>query len=400
MQKYTNRYLIDLSKISEFDKDHLRIHKETFNDKSHPEFFYFADLGINYVDTDFEDAGLVNQVYKELVNEQDFRYNLNSKYTILKERFRNNFDLRGKQIFCLYDEKGNLLKLFSGNTTNLILTKEFPNVTNRIVHKFQTTKHFNRAKLALIGGRFNSMDLESDPIDWATVKKILKICVEENEIALPKNPNEDDLDKFRKECKEKIDFVASGRYNGRVAKISKLIQQLEELKTQTTRLQSIISGADCLERLRKDPNNNGEYEDSKYSIWLSYKGNYDKVLGGFAIAHRNAKQLWDSKRNKPLVRGAAEPSKIVYNMIMNFGIPDPLKEVSSCKGVFTSFMKDKREVETLLKEKYFIEPTATNQCNIEGFYNPSLLIEELSKGEIPFESVQSLETWENFFKNN
>ena len=104
--------------------------------------------------------------------------------------------------------------------------------------------------------------------NWASVK--------ENEIALPKNPNNKDLEKFRKECRDKINFVSNGRYSGRVALIAKLINELEEQKTNTTRLQSIVSGADCLERLRNDPKNAGEYEDSKYSKWLSYKGNYDR----------------------------------------------------------------------------------------------------------------------------
>ena len=404
MQTYSNRFLIDLSKISEFKEEHLDTHASFFNEKNNPEFFLqFADLGIVYEDTGLEESELINEVYQKLGNEQDYRHGMNQKYATLKERFNNNFDLRGKQIFCLYDgnpDDGEIIDIFSGNTTNLVLTKEHPNVTNRIVHKFRTTKHFNRAKLALIGGRFNSLDLEHDPIDWETVIKILKICVKENEIALPKNPNNKDLEKFRKECRDKINFVSNGRYSGRVALIAKLTNELEEQKTNTTRLQSIVSGADCLERLRNDPKNAGEYEDSKYSKWLSYKGNYDKVLGGFAIAHRNSKELWDFENNKPLVQGAGDPSKIIYNMILTFGIPDPINEVGFCRKIFNSLMKDKREVESLLQEKVFSNPVKTNQCNIEGFYNPSLLIEELSNGEIPFESVQSLETWEEFFKNN
>ena len=72
--------------------------------------------------------------------EQPYRKGSNKKWSLLLERFRSGFDLRGKQIFAVYDINGKIIDVFGGNTTHSIMDKNFSQIDNRIVHKFVITE--------------------------------------------------------------------------------------------------------------------------------------------------------------------------------------------------------------------------------------------------------------------
>ena len=63
-------------------------------------------------------------------------------------------------------------------------------------------------------------------------------------------------------------------------------------------------------------------------------------------------------------------------------------------------VREQDETETFLKEKFMTNGEIGYTSNIEGFYNPSGKVEELSKGKIPMGKVMPRKVWEDFFNQN
>jgi len=388
----TNPYKVDLSKLVEFTESHLDLHKSFFNKTTHPEFFIFPDMGIEYEDTILEESVVINNKQSKLMK-QKFRKSSNSKYNTIKQDMKNSgFDLRGKCIHVVYDENDNPICVFGGNTSNTILLNE-TNVENRIVHKFRATKNFSMAKLIQIGGRLNSLDLTVDPISWEDVVEIIRQLVEEREIALPRNPTHKDKENFGKQIGDRISFIANERYNSsKKGEISSLIIELTESITGQKTLSTVKKGVHLLDVLREKSN---MFEDNAVSRWIAYGVNFDKVLYGFGVQYGQAVRDWDSK-----LEGAIDPSLISWNMIIHFGTPDPTSELKFLRDKFQTFISDEDNTMTLLNEVYYHNPVKTNRCNIFGFHNPSKLVEELSGGKMELDGVYPRQVWESFFKNN
>lgn len=390
----TNKFIVDLSKITTFTQEMLDAHQSAFNPNLKPEFFYYQEMGIAYSETGLEDASKINDALENSkLMEQSYRKGSNKKYSLLLERFRSGFDLRGKQIFVVYDINGKIIDVFGGNTTHSIIDKNFSQIDNRIVHKFVVTEAFSFAKLLRIGGRQNSLELEFDPISWDDTVEIIRGLIKEKEIALPKNPTEKQKVKFANDIREEISYIANGRHDGKEKNINALILTLEEEITDKVRLQSVKGGATLLEELRKTEAH--KYEDNKYTKWLSYSANYDKILPGFAKQYRECKNNYDIDPSE-----FPNPLKINFNVVVHFGTPDPRDEVNFIKDLFTTFIREQDETETFLKEKFMINGEVGYTSNIEGFYNPSEKIKELSKGKIPMGKVMPRKVWEDFFNQN
>jgi hypothetical protein len=388
----TNPYKVDLSNLVEFTETHLDLHKSFFNKQTHPEFFIFPDMGLEYEDTILEESVVLNSKQSKLMK-QGMRKGSNSKYNGIKHDIKNGgFDLRGKCLHVVYDENDNPLCIFGGNTNNTILLNE-TNVQNRIVHKFRATKNFSMAKLIQIGGRLNSLDLTVGPISWEDVVYIIRQLIKEREIALPRNPTHKDKEKFGLEIAERISFIANERYNSsKKGEISSLIIELEESITGQKTLSTVKKGIHLLDALREKSN---QFEDNAVSRWIAYSSNFDKVLYGFGVQYGLAVKDWSEK-----VEGAIDPNLISWNMIIHFGTPDPTNELSYLRDKFQTFISDEENTMTLLNEVYYHQPVKTNRCNIFGFHNPSKLVEELSGGEIKLDEVYPKEVWVKFFKNN
>lgn len=388
----TNPYKVDLSNLVEFTESHLDLHKSFFNKQTHPEFFIFPDMGIEYEDTILEESAVINNKQSKLMK-QSYRKSSNSKYNTIKHDMKNSgFDLRGKCLHVVYDENDNPIDTFGGNTNNTILLNE-TNVENRIVHKFRATKNFSISKLRQIGGRLNSLDLTVDPISWEDVVEIIRQLIEEREIALPRNPNQKDKEKFGLEIADRISFIANERYNtSKKGEISSLIIELTAKITGQKSLSTVKKGVHLLDVLREKSN---LFEDNAVSRWIAYSSNFDKVLYGFGVQYGLAVKDWEEK-----VEGAIDPSLISWNMIIHFGTPDPTNELSYLRDKFQTFISDEENTMTLLESVYYHNPVKTNRCNIFGFHNPSKLVEELSGGEIKLDEVYPKEVWVKFFKNN
>lgn len=388
----TNPYKVDVSNLVEFTESHLDLHKSFFNKQTHPEFFIFPDMGIEYEDTILEESVILNNKQSKLMK-QKFRKSSNSKYNTIKQDMKNSgFDLRGKCLHVVYDENDNPICVFGGNTSNTILLNE-TNIENRIVHKFRATKNFSMSKLIQIGGRLNSLDLTVDPISWEDVVEIIRQLIEEREIALPRNPTQKDKEKFGLEIADRISFIANERYNtSKKGEISSLIIELTRKITGQKSLSTVKKGVHLLDVLREKSN---MFEDNAVSRWIAYSSNFDKVLYGFGVQYGLAVKDWEEK-----VEGAIDPNLISWNMIIHFGTPDPTNELSYLRDKFQTFISDEENTMTLLENVYYHNPIKTNRCNIYGFHNPSKLVEELSGGEIKLDEVYPKEVWEKFFKNN
>ena len=373
-----NKFIVDIKTTVAFTDAHLEISKQAFNPETHPEYFHLSDKGVEYDDTILMEEDEVN-VLANLKMTQAFRLGSNKKFGGVKTSLLKGYDLRAKGIFIVVDSEGNQLALFSGNTSNSILTSHTP-LQNRIVHVFRTNSFFSTAKLAQIGGRFNSLDLESDPISWEDVEKIVRTNVEEGEVALVKNPNPAETGIFLAGISEMINYIGDGRFDTQTVKIAGLQNTLLESVTGKSTLITIKNPEQLLTILRTDfPL---EFIDGKYNKFVGYSCFSEKILPTLAKAWRKD----------------GYSDKINYDLIIHFGTPSPVDPVGTIRSLFTTFFNEWEEMKDFYEFAYFKSPVEeTGRFEIQGFYQPSAELEEQSDGKFPMGSVVSYDDLVKYF---
>lgn len=373
-----NKFIVDIKTTVAFTDAHLEISKQAFNPETHPEYFHLSDKGVEYDDTILMEEDEVN-VLANLKMTQAFRLGSNKKFGGVKTSLLKGYDLRAKGIFIVLDKDGNQIALFSGNTSNSILTSHTP-LQNRIVHVFRTNSFFSTAKLAQIGGRFNSLDLESDPISWEDVEKIVRTNVEEGEVALVKNPNPAETGIFLAAISEMINYIGDGRFDTQTVKIAGLQNTLLESVTGKSTLITIKNPEQLLTILRTDfPL---EFIDGKYNKFVGYSCFSEKILPTLAKAWRKD----------------GYSDKINYDLIIHFGTPSPVDPVGTIRSLFTTFFNEWEEMKDFYEFAYFKSPVEeTGRFEIQGFYQPSAELEEQSDGKFPMGSVVSYDDLVKYF---
>jgi hypothetical protein len=373
-----NKFIVDIKTTVAFTDAHLEISKQAFNPETHPEYFHLSDKGVEYDDTILMEEDEVN-VLANLKMTQAFRLGSNKKFGGVKTSLLKGYDLRAKGIFIVLDKDGNQIALFSGNTSNSILTSHTP-LQNRIVHVFRTNSFFSTAKLAQIGGRFNSLDLESDPISWEDVEKIVRTNVEEGEVALVKNPNPAETGIFLAGISEMINYIGDGRFDTQTVKIAGLQNTLLESVTGKSTLITIKNPEQLLTILRTDfPL---EFIDGKYNKFVGYSCFSEKILPTLAKAWRKD----------------GYSDKINYDLIIHFGTPSPVDPVGTIRSLFTTFFNEWEEMKDFYEFAYFKSPVEeTGRFEIQGFYQPSAELEEQSDGKFPMGSVVSYDDLVEYF---
>jgi hypothetical protein len=373
-----NKFIVDIKTTVAFTDAHLEISKQAFNPETHPEYFHLSDKGVEYDDTILMEEDEVN-VLANLKMTQAFRLGSNKKFGGVKTSILKGYDLRAKGIFIVLDKDGNQIALFSGNTSNSILTSHTP-LQNRIVHVFRTNSFFSTAKLAQIGGRFNSLDLESDPISWEDVEKIVRTNVDEGEVALVKNPNPAETGIFLSAISEMVNYIADGRFDTQTVKIAGLQNTLLESVTGKSTLITIKNPEQLLTILRTDfPL---EFIDGKYNKFVGYSCFSEKILPTLAKAWRKD----------------GYSDKINYDLIIHFGTPSPVDPVGTIRSNFTTFFNEWEEMKDFYEFAYFKSPVEeTGRFEIQGFYQPSAELEEQSDGKFPMGSVVSYDDLVEYF---
>jgi hypothetical protein len=373
-----NKFIVDIKTTVAFTDAHLEISKQAFNPETHPEYFHLSDKGVEYDDTILMEEDEVN-VLANLKMTQAFRLGSNKKFGGVKTSLLKGYDLRAKGIFIVLDKDGNQIALFSGNTSNSILTSHTP-LQNRIVHVFRTNSFFSTAKLAQIGGRFNSLDLESDPISWEDVEKIVRTNVEEGEVALVKNPNPAETGIFLAGISEMINYIGDGRFDTQTVKIAGLQNTLLESVTGKSTLITIKNPEQLLTILRTDfPL---EFIDGKYNKFVGYSCFSEKILPTLAKAWRKD----------------GYSDKINYDLVIHFGTPSPVDPVGTIRSNFTTFFNEWEEMKDFYEFAYFKSPVEeTGRFEIQGFYQPSAELEEQSDGKFPMGSVVSYDDLVKYF---
>ena len=373
-----NKFIVDIKTTVAFTDAHLEISKQAFNPETHPEYFHLSEMGLEYDDTILMEEDEVN-VLANLKMTQAFRLGSNKKFGGVKTSLLKGYDLRAKGIFIVLDKDGNQIALFSGNTSNSILTSHTP-LQNRIVHVFRTNSFFSTAKLAQIGGRFNSLDLESDPISWEDVEKIVRTNVEEGEVALVKNPNPAETGIFLAGISEMINYIGDGRFDTQTVKIAGLQNTLLESVTGKSTLITIKNPEQLLTILRTDfPL---EFIDGKYNKFVGYSCFSEKILPTLAKAWRKD----------------GYSDKINYDLIIHFGTPSPVDPVGTIRSLFTTFFNEWEEMKDFYEFAYFKSPVEeTGRFEIQGFYQPSAELEEQSDGKFPMGSVVSYDDLVKYF---
>ena len=373
-----NKFIVDIKSIVEFTDAHLEISKTAFNPETHPEYFHLSEMGLEFDKTVLMEGSDVN-VLANLKMTQLFKKGSNKKYTKVKNSLLKGYDLRAKGIFIVVDSDDNQLALFSGNTTTHILDNNTP-LQNRIVHRFVANSFFSFAKLSQVGGRFNAMDLESDPIVWEDVEKITRFNVEQGEIALPKNPTPIQKENFLNDIGEMVNYIGDGRFDTQTVKIAELQNTLLEEITGKSTLITIKNPEQLLAILRTDfPL---EFIDGKYNKFVGYSCFSEKILPTLAKAWRKD----------------GYSDKINYDLIIHFGTPSPVDPVGTIRSLFTTFFNEWEEMKDFYEFAYFKSPVEeTGRFEIQGFYQPSAELEEQSDGKFPMGSVVSYDDLVEYF---
>lgn len=379
-----NKYIVDLSKSAVFTDKDLELSKSIFNPDTQPEYFHLSEMGLEFVKTTLMEDVEVNNINPTLRKKmlQMFRKGSSKKYPIVKDSFLSRgYDLRAKGIFVLVDDNGNVEWLFSGNTTHDILTKH-TKMQNRVVHVFRKNAFFSLAKLAQVGGYFNALDLEFDSISWEDMEVITRVQVDENEIALPKNPTEKQKGKFFDDIREVISFVGNGKFDTKEVKINKLLNDLYVEQTGDVSVITVKNESALLEILRAD--NPLEYIDGKYNQWVGYSCFSEKILPSFS-------EKWYKKERCDKVR---------MDMVIHFGTPNPSDPVKWIRDNFVTFEYEWRRLHDFFGNAYFNSPISlTNRFSIEGFYQQSRELENESGGLLKFGTVIPFEVMKDYFSN-
>ena len=298
---------------------------------------------------------------------------------MVKNSLLKGYDLRAKGIFIVVDSQGNQLALFSGNTTNHIVDDHTP-LQNRIVHRFIANSFFSLAKLSQVGGRFNAMDLESDPIAWEDVEKITRFNVEQGEIALPKNPTPIQTEKFLADIQEMVNYIGDGKFDTQTVKIAELQNTLLEEITGKSTLITIKNPEQLLKILRTDYPL--DFIDGKYNRFVGYSCFSEKILPTLAKAWRND----------------GYSDKINYDLVVHFGTPSPVDPIGTIRSLFTTFFNEWEEMKDFYEFAYFKSPVVeTGRFEIQGFYQPSAELEVESDGKFPMGSVVSYNDLVEYF---
>lgn len=357
-----------------FTPNDLAQHVSVWNERTQPE--QTVDLsryGLEYHQVSLRPKEDLNVSDTKLLT-QEMRVssakNLNELTAIMIDR---GVDLRCKQQHVVVDEDGDIVLVFSGNTTHSILTNHFE-LENRIVHEFKMGEGCTIASIVRAGVYVNSLERNgSSPATFEDAEKAVVLSIREGvdkDFKYDRDlfAKDDDLrNEWLDRCIDEFNEITCNKYRTKTATINKLRYKLLAEVGEDT-LETINGGDILLETLREKHGN--RYEDTpdrKHKVFSVT--DFDKVPRVFSTMSIDADKEYNTNRSDVSV-------KHIKNCILLYSkVLDPRNEVSSLLSVCKTFIKQMKEYEDGFILKHDTSPFHKND-EILGVYNQSSKIEK------------------------
>ena len=357
-----------------FTPNDLAQHVSAWNERTQPE--QTVDLsryGLEYHQVSLRPKEDLSVSDTKLLT-QDMRVssakNLNQLTAIMIDR---GVDLRCKQQHVVVDEDGEIVLVFSGNTTHSILTNHFE-LENRIVHEFKMGKGCTIASIVRAGVYVNSLEVNgASPATFEDAEKALVLSIKEGK---DKNlrydrdlfsKNDDLRTAWLDRCTEEFNEITCNKYKTKHAAINELRHKLLAAVGEET-LETIDGGAVLRDALREKHGN--RYEDTpdrKFKVFSV--SDFDKIPRAFSTMSIDADKEYNTNRSDV-------DAKHIKNCILLYSKTlDPRNEVASLLSVCKTFIKQMKEYEDGFILKNGISPFHKND-EIVGVYNQSSKIEK------------------------
>lgn len=357
-----------------FTPNDLAQHVSAWNERTQPE--QTTDLlryGLVYHQVSLRSKEDLNVSDTKLLT-QDMRVssaqNLNELTAIMIDR---GVDLRCKQQHVVVDDDGDIILVFSGNTTHSILTNHFE-LENRIVHEFKMGEGCTIASIVRAGVYVNSLEVNgSSPATFEDAKKAVVLSINEGKDENLKYdsdifPNDDDQrNAWLDRCIKEFNEITCNRYATKHSQINTLRHSLLCEVGEDT-LETIDGGAILREILREK--HGTRYEDTPDNKFKVFSvSDFDKLPRSFSCMTIDASKEYD--RNESDV----SPKHIKNSILLYKKVLDPRNEIRSLLKDCKTFINQMKEYEDGFVLKHGISPFHKND-EIVGVYNQSSKIEK------------------------
>lgn len=357
-----------------FTPNDLAQHVSAWNERTQPE--QTVDLsryGLEYHKVSLRSKEDLNVSDTKLLTQEmrvSSAQNLNELTAIMIDR---GVDLRCKQQHVVVDDDGNIVLVFSGNTTHSILTNHFE-LENRIVHEFKMGEGCTIASIVRAGVYVNSLEVNgSSPATYEDAEKALVLSINEGKDEDLRydsdlfTKNDDLRNAWLDRCIKEFNQITCNKYSTKHSLINTLRHKLLGEVGEDT-LETIDGGAILREILREK--HGIRYEDTadvKHKVFSV--SDFDKLPRAFSSMSIDA----DKEYNHNLSDVSA---KHIKNCILLYSkVLDPRNEIGSFLKVSKKFIDQMKEYEDGFALKHGTSPFHKND-EIKGMYNQSSKIEK------------------------
>jgi hypothetical protein len=295
--------------------------------------------------------------------------NLNQLTAIMIDR---GVDLRCKQQHVVVDENGDIVLVFSGNTTHSILTDHFE-LENRIVHEFKMGEGCTVASIVRAGVYVNSLERNgSSPATFEDAEKAVVLSIKEGadkDFKYDRDlfaKNDDLRNEWLDRCIKEFNQITCNKYKTKTAAINQLRNKL--LSVVGEEILETIRGDILLNTLReKHGTRYDDTADRKHKVFSV--SDFDKVPRVFSTMTIDADKEYNTNRSDV-------SAKHIKNCILLYSkVLDPRNEIHSLLLVCRTFIKQMKEYEDGFILKHDTSPFHKND-EIIGVYNQSSKIEK------------------------
>tara|TARA_R110000803_G_scaffold165720_1_gene229174 strand:+ start:38 stop:1285 length:1248 start_codon:yes stop_codon:yes gene_type:complete len=358
-----------------FTRDHLAQHNKVWNEETQPEqTIELSRFGLYYHQSTLRPSEDLNVSDTKALTQHMRAGSATNKNELTAIMTDRGVDLRCKQQHVLVNDDGEVVLVFSGNTTHAVLTDQFE-VDNRIVHEFKMGQMCTPGSVTRAGVFVNSLEVNgSSPATYEDAKKAIVISINEKIDARfeYKSSFAEDIEgrnQWLNRCVDEFNQMTSNKYKTSSSKINVLRTELLVSVGEEV-LETIKDGDALLAKLREDfPGRYNDTPDVKHRGFSAV--DFDKIPRAFSCM-----TLKTDEEYKGGFKESDTPAKYVENRIMlSCRQLDPRKEIRDFLKVAGRFVKQLDEYETGFSLKNDIPAFHAND-KILGMYNPSSKVEE------------------------
>lgn len=363
------------STTKSFTRDHLAQHNIVWNEDTQPEqTIDLSRFGLVYDKSTLRPSEDLNVSDTNALTQDMRAGSATNKPELTAIMIDRGVDLRCKQQHVIVNDDGEVVLVFSGNTTHAVLTEHFK-VDNRIVHEFKMTSKCTPGSVTRAGVFVNSLEVNgSSPATYEDAKKGMMLSISENidDRFKYKSVFAEDIEArnaWLDRCVKEFNQMTSNKYKTKTSQINVLRSELLGSVGEEV-LETIKDGAALLVKLRGDfPARYNDTPDVKHSGFSV--GDFDKIPRAFSCM-----SLKTDEEYRGGFKESDIPAKFVENrIILSCPNLDPRKEFKDYLRHCARFIKQLDEYTTGFSLKNNVPAFHAND-KIVGMYNPSSKVEE------------------------